>query len=301
MAEKFHISVPASTANLGPGFDSVGLALDRYLYLDVEVAQEWNFIFIGEELQGLTKGTDNLIYKVANDVAKKYKREMPACHVTVRSEIPLAKGMGSSASAIVAAIEVANQTLELKLTLEQVVREASLIEGHPDNVAASAYGGLVVGTHNQHDTFVMKQRVDHVDIIMLIPNEQLMTKKARSVLPQSLSYNEAVQASSYSNVLIAAILTGKWELAGEMMVRDLFHQPYRLSLVPGLEQLMKTVKKHGAYGAALSGAGPTLIVFAPKGSSKTVVASLKESFPNFHYEQVDVANEGVVVKHYHSI
>lgn len=164
MSQKFQITVPASTANLGPGFDSVGLALNRYLYLDVELAKEWNFTFLGEELQELKEVKDNLIYKVANDIATKYEKAMPACRVTMRSEIPLAKGMGSSASAIVAAIELANQALGLNLTLEQVVREASLIEGHPDNVAASVYGGLVVGTHSEQETFVMKKQIGRAHV-----------------------------------------------------------------------------------------------------------------------------------------
>lgn len=295
MSDKIKITVPGSTANLGPGFDSIGLALNCYLYLEAVVSTEWSFSFLGEELKGISKGTDNMIYQVANQLAKKYNEKMPACHVTMKSEIPLAKGMGSSAAAIVAAIELANEVMSLELTVEEKVREASLIEGHPDNVAASIYGGLVIGTHTEEETFVMKKNVEDIDIIMLIPTEQLMTKKARGVLPSSLAYEEAVQASSYSNVLVGAILTGNWSLAGEMMVRDLFHQPYRIPLVAGLEQMIETIKDYGAYGAALSGAGPTLIVFAPKGSANEVTAKLEKQFTHFHYKHVEPANVGAQV------
>lgn len=290
------ITVPASTANLGPGFDSIGLALNRYLKLEVTEASEWNFSFEGPNLDGISAGTDNLIYKIAQQIATKYCVTIPACSVKVTSGIPLGKGMGSSAAAIVAAIELANQMADLNLTITDKTREASLIEGHPDNAAASVCGGLVIGTHSDVETFVMKAEISDIDIIMMVPSQQLLTKKARGVLPETIAFSEAVLASSRSNVLVGALLTNNWSLAGEMMVRDLFHQPHRLGLVPGLEKIITTIKEYGAYGAALSGAGPTLIVFAPKEKGTEVIASLKMTFPDFEYDQVKVDQQGVMVE-----
>lgn len=293
---KIIIKVPASTANLGPGFDSVGLALNRYLQLEVTKANQWLFSFEGPNLEGISPGTDNLIYEIAEQVASKYNKSLPKCYVKVTSEIPLGKGMGSSAAAIVAAIELANQMGSLQLTVDDKIRESSLIEGHPDNAAASVCGGLVIGTHSEKETFVMQGDVKDVDIIIMVPSQQLLTKKARGVLPLNVSFSEAVLASSISNVLVAALLTSNWALAGEMMVRDLFHQPHRMSLVPGLQEIVTTIKEYGAYGAALSGAGPTLIVFAPKGKGKEVIAALQTSFSQFDYDQVDVDHSGVQVE-----
>lgn len=290
------ITVPASTANLGPGFDSIGLALNRYLRLEVAYSDEWLFSFEGPNLDGISPGKDNLIYEIANQVAIKYGKDMPPCYVKVTSEIPLGKGMGSSAAAIVAAIELANQMAFLSLTEEDKVREASLIEGHPDNASASVCGGLVIGSHNEKETFVLKAEVNEVDIIMMVPSQQLLTKKARAVLPAVVPFADAVLASSISNVLVGALLTNNWSLAGEMMVRDLFHQPHRMSLVPGLQRIVETIKEYGAYGAALSGAGPTLIVFAPLNKGAEVISSLANTFNDFSYDQVQVDHCGVKVE-----
>jgi homoserine kinase len=294
--QKIIITVPASTANLGPGFDSVGLALNRYLQLEVTKAAEWLFSFEGPNLDGISSGTDNLIYEIAQKVATKYDVSLPPCHVKVRSEIPLGKGMGSSAAAIVAAIELVNQLAFLNLSLEEKIRESSLIEGHPDNAGASVCGGLVVGTHSEEETFVLQGDLKDIDIIMMVPAQQLLTKKARGVLPTTISFSDAVLASSISNVLVGALLTNNWPLAGDMMVRDLFHQPHRMRLVSGLQEIVTTVKKYGAYGAALSGAGPTLIVFAPYGKGNEVIASLKAHFCDFEYDQVEIDNHGVKVE-----
>lgn len=286
------ITVPASTANLGPGFDSVGLALNRYVQLEVTKANEWAFSFEGANFEGIPNTTDNLIYKITDQIATIYKVELPPCHVKVKSEIPLGKGMGSSAAAIVAAIQLTNHLGGLNLTRAQVAEHASTIEGHPDNAGASVYGGLVIGTHGHQGTFITHGELNDVDIIMMVPSQQLLTKKARGILPEVIEFSDAVQASSVSNVLVAALLTKNWPLAGEMMIRDLFHQPYRMSLVPGLEKIVSTIKDYGAYGAALSGAGPTLIVFAPKGKAEEVIAKLKVNFSDFDYEQVKVDHGG---------
>jgi homoserine kinase len=290
------ITVPGSTANLGPGFDSIGLALNRYLRLEATRADEWIFSFQGPNLEGISSGKDNLIYEVVTQIAKKYQKEMPPCQIKMFSDIPLGKGMGSSAAAIVAAIELANQMIGLNLTTKELVRESSLIEGHPDNAAASVCGGLVIGTHNEKETFVLQGELKDVDIIMMVPSQQLLTKKARAILPETLSFSDAVRASSLSNVLVAALLTNNWALAGEMMVRDLLHQPHRMEMVPSLQKIVELIKDYGAYGAALSGAGPTLIVFAPKGNGKSVITRLKVDFTDFDYDQVEIDHGGLKVE-----
>lgn len=295
------ITVPASSANLGPGFDSIGIAINCYLTLDVSLSDEWSFHSSSPELTNIPVGKDNLIYEVAAHVASKLGKKLPACKVEMDSNIPLARGLGSSAAAIVAGIELANQLTDAHLSQEEKVRYASLWEGHPDNVAPAVYGGLIVGTHTEERTDIVYCGVPKIDIVMLIPNVELMTKASRSVLPEMMTHKEAVRASAISNVLIAAILQNNWELAGDMMMRDMFHQPYRMELVPGLEEVMNSIKDLGGYGAALSGAGPAIICFTKMGTGEHLQKQLKARFPEFSVEIVKIAEEGVNVKNYFQV
>lgn len=292
----FRITTPGSTANLGPGFDSVGMAVNRYLILDVTPSDEWKFIAKSEESSGLPEGTENLMYKVAASVADDYGFELPPHRVEVTSDIPLSRGLGSSAAAIVAAIELANQILDLDLSVDEKLRRASNIEGHLDNVAASLYGGLIVGSHREDGTDMVHAGFPNIDMVVYIPAYELETKKARSVLPQTMEFKTAVLASGISNVLVAALLTSNWELAGKMMVKDLFHQPYRGELVPELEMVFSLADELGAYGVALSGAGPTIICFAPKGKGESIQKHLQEKFPTARIESLKVDQSGLSVE-----
>ncbi len=292
------ITVPGSSANLGPGFDSVGLAVNRYLTLSAQKADQWYFYSSTPDLKDVPAGEDNLICDVAKHVADQLGKELPCCEVEMTSDIPLARGLGSSAAAIVAGIELANQLLGARLSGEEKVRIASLWEGHPDNVSASVYGGLVIGTHSNKRTKVLYGGVPEIDLVMLIPAEELMTKKARSVLPKTLSHRQAVQASSISNVLVAAVLQGDWPAAGQMMSEDLLHHPYRQELIPHLETVIRYVlEETAAYGAALSGAGPTMLCLAPVNRGRNIQATLKSRFPSFEIDILKPAKTGIQVEY----
>ncbi|WP_209125751.1 homoserine kinase [Alkalihalobacillus sp. BA299] len=299
--EKLLITVPASSANLGPGFDSVGIAVNRYLTLKVQSSEKWRFHSDSPELTGVPEGKENLIYEVAEHIAQELGGDLFPCDVEMISDIPLARGLGSSAAAIVAGIELANQLLKANLTVDEKVRFASLWEGHPDNVAPSIYGGLVVGSHSAERTDVVYCGVPAVDLVMLVPDKELLTKKARSILPEDLPFKEAIRGSGRANVLVAAIMQDNWQLAGEMMTRDIFHHPYRLPLVDGLEEVMKSIRDLGGYGAALSGAGPAIICFTEKHSGHVLQQKLAENYPGFSVERVEPASEGIKVEHYNTV
>jgi homoserine kinase len=286
------IVVPASTANLGPGFDSIGLAVSRYLILEVRMADEWKFVPHSSEVEAIPRGTDNLIYQVAAQVAQTYGCTLPSCLVDVYSDIPFTRGLGSSAAAVVAGIELANELADLSLSLEQKMRFASCYEGHPDNVGASLYGGLVIGSHHRQGTDVVHVPNVELDLVAVIPSYELETKKARSVLPQMLAREDAVEASAVSNVLVAALLTKRWELAGKMMACDLFHQPYRKEFVPQLSLVEKLATQYGAFGVALSGAGPTVLAFAEPGKGMKLKEKLAPHFPDCAVEWLTVEQKG---------
>ncbi|ADU32400.1 homoserine kinase [Evansella cellulosilytica] len=294
----FTITVPASTANLGPGFDSVGLAIDRYLTLHISKSDEWTFVGHSPDLEGLPTGTDNYIYEIAAAVAEKYNQTLPPCLVDMYSSIPMSRGLGSSAAAIIAGIELADQLLGLSLTNKEKAHLSSSFEGHPDNVTASLYGGLVIGSHRGDDTDVILGGCPEIDIVAIIPSYELKTKESRGLLPSELSYRDAVKASSVSNVLVAALLQNEWNVVGKMMMNDLFHQPYRKNVVPELETALSIVSELDVYGTSLSGAGPIVLFFTKKGNGAKVKNELHRYYSEHNVQLLNVDKNGVTVTQY---
>ncbi|MFB3161379.1 homoserine kinase [Neobacillus sp. 179-J 1A1 HS] len=276
---KFVIKVPASSANLGPGFDSIGVALTLYLTLEVEKSEKWECNSTAEELKDLPSDEQHFICQIALQTAAKYGKELHPCKIKLESEIPLARGLGSSASAIIAGIELADYIGELGLTKQDKLLLSTEIEGHPDNVGASLYGGLVIGSYQQGEVDIIPITDVSFEMVAVIPKESLLTKDSRGVLPTEFSYSNAIQSSSISNVLVAALLSQNWELAGKMMEKDLFHQPYRKPLIPFYGDVENFAKTEGAFGVALSGAGPTVLCFCEKGKGRSLEQSIQSTFP----------------------
>jgi homoserine kinase len=293
--ERFQIKVPASSANLGPGFDSVGIAVDLFLTLEVELNDKWEIRSLNDELIQFPTDETHFICQVAKKTAEKYQKTLPPCKVMMTSEIPLARGLGSSAAAIIAGIELADLAGDLGLTKQEKLEIATEMEGHPDNVGASLYGGLVVGCYQNNQVDLISFSTLSFEMVAMIPQETLLTKVSREVLPDRFTYKEAVQASATSNLLIAALLSENWTLAGKMMKLDLFHQPYRRSLIPFYQEMEEAAKKHGAFGVALSGAGPTVLCFVEKGNGTKIAEQLQKEFKQMEAKVVNIENSGSCV------
>ncbi len=291
----FHIRVPASTANLGPGFDSIGLALSLYIDVDVEPAERWFVENVSDELQSLPTDDSHYIIQVAKRVAERFNATLRPARLRVRSDIPLARGLGSSASAIVAGIVLAERLGGFTLTTEERVHQASLEEGHPDNAGASVTGGLVVGEHSADATPLLTFDLPGVKVIAVIPHYELLTSVSRAALPKELAYADGVKASAVANVFLASLLSGQYDLVGHMMMRDRFHQPYRRHLVPLLEACEKVALPAGAFGVALSGAGPTVACYVDEEHAQALLQVLREHFLDCTVLCLDVDEEGVVV------
>lgn len=280
MNKSFTIKVPASTANLGPGFDSVGLALGLYLTLEVRTSEKFQMISTSPGLERLPKDESHFIFQIAEQVSRKKGYKLSPSSVKMESNIPLTRGLGSSAAAIIAGIELANQLGKLDLSYQEKLQIATEMEGHPDNVGASLYGGLVVGSFFQQDVQLISFKELDFEVVAFIPNNTLLTKESRQVLPEVLSYKEAVEASSLGNLLIASLLSKNWKTAGLMMERDRFHQPYRRRLIQDYDRFEQAAKNFGAFGVALSGAGPSVLAFVEKGYGVSLQLSLAELFPD---------------------
>lgn len=294
----FRITVPASSANIGPAFDSAGLALNLYLTLHVEGAGKWAFEHHSPLLPESTSYEAHFIYQVAKKIADQYDKQLPPCKVQMKSDIPLARGLGSSASAVIAGIELANQVCSLHLTEVEKLKAATEIEGHPDNVAPALLGGLIIAARPEDKTVPFARLSSlNVDLILYVPMIELKTETAREVLPKSFSKELAVKANSISNVMIAALLTGDYKLAGNMMEKDLFHEPYRAELILNYAEIKQTAKEHGAYGTVISGAGPSLISFVPKGEGTSIAKLQQAKFKEHQVHVLEMEQTGVRVEY----
>jgi len=293
----FTIKVPASTANIGPGFDSAGMALNRYLTIHVEKHSHWIFEHQSVHLPQVPVAEEHLIYQIAERTAIQYGAELPSCLVVVESEIPLARGLGSSASAVIAGIELANQLCGLSLTQLEKLALASEIEGHPDNAAAALLGGLVISAQTaKGDIDFFQKKEDNLEIVAYIPNFELKTEAARKVLPDFYSRNEAATASAIGNVMFAALVSGDYELAGKMMEQDLFHEPHRAPLLPNYEEIRREARNMGAFGTVISGAGPTMMSFVPKGKGESIASRLRRFLPDYEVEILAMDLQGLRVE-----
>jgi len=259
--QPFEVVIPCSTANLGPGFDSIGMALNRFLTLRFHPAYSLEIDYRGEPVKGMDFDENNLIIQVMKSVMNEKRADLPPFRLEIVNEIPLVRGLGSSAAAIVGAMTAANHLLGGPLSKDELLCRATEWEGHPDNVGASLYGGVVITVWDGKKAHLIPCEPPDLPIVTVIPKQPLSTKLARNVLPSYYARSEAVQSSCRANLLVAAFFSRRWDLLPVAM-KDYFHQPYREQLVPGLKEVLKNAQKHGALGVALSGAGPTIIAFA---------------------------------------
>lgn len=300
MKEALHLKIPASTANLGVGFDSIGMALNKFLYLDVTVNDEdqWSFNHIGPNVDELPNDESHYIYQIAQKVAETYEVELPNLNVEMRSEIPLARGLGSSASALVGALYIANYFGDIELSKYELLQLATDFEGHPDNVAPTIYGGLVLGYYNGDTKVTDVSYIDtpKIDIIITIPSYKLKTIDARNALPDTFSHEKAVQNSAISNTMISALIQHNYELAGKMMEQDGFHEPYRQHLIPKFQTIKGIAKQHLAYATVISGAGPTVLTLIAPERSGELVRALKREFKDCRSELVTINETGATTK-----
>ena len=285
------ITVPATSANVGPGFDSVGIAVTRYLTIDVLEAQEnwWIEHDLGEEIPS---NEENLLLQTALQVAS----DLPPHRLKMTSEVPLARGLGSSSSVIVAGIELANQLGKLSLSDENKLEIATKIEGHPDNVAPAIFGNLVVASYVDQQTNHLVLPFPECALVAFVPNYELKTSDSRNVLPSEWTYKEAVAASAIANVAIAALAKGDLRVAGKAIEADRFHERYRQQLVVEFPQVKEVAHQHDAYATYLSGAGPTIMTLLPVEHAEAFAKDLESKGLNGQVFSLKIDTTGVKVE-----
>lgn len=262
--KRARVKVPASTANLGPGFDTLGMALSLYAWIEMQEASETTFHLYGDEMKGLAQDKTNLIYQVAQMVFAEAGVSIPELEISMYSEIPLTRGLGSSASAIIGGMAAANAMIGSPLDNDKLFSMATSLEKHPDNVGASLFGGVITAVWDGvRADYVRIEPPEELEVLVVIPDFELATSKAREALPAQITVSDAVYNISRTSLLTAALASGRLDLIGTAM-QDRLHQPYRAALVPGMEKLLAEATEQGALGIALSGAGPTLLALVDR-------------------------------------
>jgi homoserine kinase len=250
---------------MGPGFDALALAMNLFLECRFRAAGTLAICAAGRDSSLISTNADNFIWQTALRVAANTGRSMPPIELEIANDIPIGKGLGSSAAALTAGVVIANEVLGLGWDAHRVLDQAAQIEGHPDNVAACVLGSIVASAIDAGGVAraVRLELPARYGIAVVVPDFILPTSEARKVLPDCYSSQDAIFNVQRSALLIAALATGTTS-AFPVALEDRLHQPYRYSLVPGLEQMVN-LRAPGLLGCALSGAGPSVLVFYEKG------------------------------------
>jgi homoserine kinase len=275
MNNSISVRVPATSANLGPGFDCLGLTLD--LWNDTTVSLAGSGIrteVTGEGAGVIPDGDQNLIVQAMQLFDKEIGRALPAgILISCHNRIPLGSGMGSSASAVLAGLMAANVLAGNPLLPAELLKLGVEMEGHPDNIAAALFGGLTISGRKANGA-TLSQRIEPAACLraaVAVPQLDLPTRAARAVLPKEIPFCDAVFNLGRTAMVVEAMRNGNLDILDEAM-QDRLHQPYRLGLIPGAESALRAARQAGAKAAALSGAGPGIIAFCEKGEEDIAAA-----------------------------
>lgn len=292
------VQAPASTANLGPGFDCLGLAVNLHNTLEMRPAERGVAIEIeGEGAGSLPRGARNLMVRAARRVFDSVGRAPAGLSLRVTNEVPLSSGLGSSAAAIVAGLLAANTMIKGKLSREDLLRLAHGMEGHPDNAAAAVFGGLNLVSTVSGAPVSRRVSVPKLKVVVALPQVSLSTQKMRRALPRRVPLSDAVFNVGHALLTVEALRAGDYQLL-EAAMGDRLHQRYRLRFLPAGEAAMAAGRKAGAAAVALSGAGPSLVAFAPdrhQRIARAMARVFKKAGLQVRTYVLDVENQGARV------
>ncbi len=271
---RYEVSVPASSANLGPGFDVLALALGWYLVVRYETDGLPGSVHVATTPE--LHGGPNLVLEGMQALVRETGLTLPGGVLDVESDIPVARGLGSSAAAVVAGLVLANELLGRPCEERTLFRLACSLEGHGDNVGAALFGGAILAVEGIDGPLAVRIPIaSPLVAVVLVPEALGFTSDARAVLPRRIRRVTAVRTAARTALLVLALSTGRSELLATAMADEL-HQPYRAVLYPHLEETIKVAQEAGAYGAALSGAGPSVLALAHPRRAETVRRALEE-------------------------
>ena len=302
VGRKVSVKVPATSANLGPGFDTLGMALAFYDELEVEAVAESNVIVevFGEGAGEVATDETNLVVKCMQFTFDRFGQKMPGLRIRAHNQIPHGRGMGSSGAAVVSGIMAAKGLLEgiVEITSEDLLDIATEIEGHPDNVAPALFGSLNIAWEDESGPHTKKLFVHRgVSPLELVPSFKMSTEKARSLQPESVPHEDAVFNVSRSALLVAALTQSPELLLAA--TEDRLHQSYRAEAMPETNALVQLMREHG-HAAVVSGAGPSVLVLASDPAQRIEAAKLAaKNYPQWRALLLAVDFKGATVTLHH--
>ncbi len=298
------VQVPATTANLGPGFDCLGVALNlynRFQFKQTETSAEGvEITVVGEQAEAVSTHSDNLLYRSFVKFYEHFGQTPPAVKIHIELNVPLSRGLGSSATAIVGGLLAANALAGNPLASQDLLQLAIAQEGHPDNIVPAYLGGcrLAVPNNKQWEICEIPWHQELTPVVA-IPNFEVSTQQARSVLPSQVSRDAAIFNASHLGLLLRALETGQgnWLRLG---MQDQLHQPYRQQLIPNYTEVESAALSAGAYGVAISGAGPTLVAITSVADAQTVAKEMQTTWERAgvtaQVKPLNVSRTGATVK-----
>ena len=300
---KIKVSVPATSANVGSGFDALGLAVT--LYNTVTFEESDHLDISAADGTRIPRNETNLVYRSARVLFDRVGKEMPPLKIVQTNPIPMARGLGSSSACIIAGLLGANRMLGEILNTQELLTLATGIEGHPDNVAPALLGGLTSSVFEEGKVYSVKRDVDQsLCFAAVVPDYKLLTEAARAALPKQVSHKDAVYNLSRAALVPAAFCEGRHDLLA-IATEDRLHQPYRLPLMPGAAEVFALAKQCGAKAVYVSGAGSTVMAVAERSGAEVFYAGLEKGLEQlegldgceaFTLLRLDADNAGATVE-----
>ncbi|MGB6327657.1 MAG: homoserine kinase [Halarcobacter sp.] len=290
------ISVPATSANLGPGFDTLGLAISLHNQVIIKPSKFHSVSLRGEGSNNPVLKDNNMFIAIFNDFYHNLSHKKRHFRFEFYNEIPLSRGLGSSSAVIVSAIASAYAIEGIELEKEKLLNLALAYENHPDNITPAVMGGFNVATVQDNEvSYIRKDMPKSLKAIVVIPNRPMSTQLSRKSLPYKYSKEDAIFNISHSSLLAAAFISQDWEML-RIASLDKFHQKYRMKQMPELFDVQKTSLKNGSLMSTLSGSGSTLFSLAYNADAQRIEKELKKKYPHFRVLTKDFDNHGVIVE-----
>jgi len=290
------ISVPATSANLGPGFDSLGLAVDLRNRVEFHPSKFFSVSIKGEGENNPRLKGNNLFVSIFNEHYNRLTKKRQNFKFTFYNKIPMSRGLGSSSAVIVSAIASAHEAAGIRVSKRRILNHALVYEPHPDNITPAVMGGFNAATVEKGKVFSQKKHLpNYIKAIVVIPNKPISTSKARTLLPKSYSKENAVYNLSHTALSVAAFFNEDWEIL-KLASQDRFHQKARMKVLPELFSVQKIAYESGALMSTLSGSGSTFFSMAYDEDSAMIANKLGQKFPDFNVKILDFDNDGLIIE-----